>query len=194
MGDRMTAFSFLALGVMLSVFGLTLAAGLLYVVDRRSLQRADAAAFARGLRILSVDSDLRLRASRPAGVIRTAEGEGKWLADGLFVFWSRANYRQTSQFKWIGRATVQPHGVRFEVRAIRSTVLGYVAALLFGIFFLTVAASLDAWGAAIAMAMAGFILWTVWWPFSREREIAARVVNQLRIRLEHIDDEQSRRS
>jgi hypothetical protein len=186
----MIVISLIATVLPASLLVVMVAAGVCHLVDRRALRRGDPAAFARGYRILALDSDLILRSRRPQGLLSTAEGEGKWLNEEVFAFWQRADYGHTSQFKWIGRAIARPQGVRFEVRAMRSTMLRSAAVLVVGVAFLVITPFMGLSGVLMAIAMAVFIAWTLWTPFAREREIAGRVVNQLRIRLEHADDDE----
>jgi hypothetical protein len=174
---------------------LLMAAPLCYWLDRRSLQRGEPAAFGRGMRIVRLQSDLVLRSRRPTELISTAEGEGKWLTDDFFAFWARADYRASSQFAWVGRAVVKPQGVLFEVRVLRSKVLILVGVLLIACAFLAGATenNLPLFVMVMEIGMSVFILWMAWIPFAEQRKLAARAVDQMRIRLEHADDDEHRR-
>jgi hypothetical protein len=93
---------------------------LIVFIDRHALRRRRIDAFRRGWSIVTARGVAALDLPRPAGQLQTAQGEGQWLTDDVFAFWSQANYRPSSYyFGWTGLATRHGREVLFEVRVLR---------------------------------------------------------------------------
>ena len=158
---------------------LTLLGPIVFAVDRHALRQANITAFRRG--VLMVSSQCRRAAEvvPTSGTLRTTDGEGQWLSDDVFGFWSVANYRRSSYyFGWVGTATTVGHEVLFEVRLLRGVAIQQVGSLLsvsaFGVL------AMGAWQTLIVvLPIATAFLWWAWRALQQERSIATQIVKEL---------------
>jgi hypothetical protein len=166
-------------------FFLMLVGPLLLLIDRRALRRGRPEAFRKGWLIASG------RATRASGTMPTsrtfepAAGEGQWLSDEVFGFWSRATYRHSNHsFGWIGLGIRHQQEVILEVRLLRANVATQAGQLLALTSFVVMIAVAD-WKLAIPIALVGLAyLRRSWRMFFEERSIARKAVDELRRKFE----------
>jgi hypothetical protein len=159
-------------------FFLMIVGPILVFIDRRSLRRRRIDAFRKGWLILSAEGVAGPKG--PAGKLQTAQGEGQWLSDDVFAFWSQANYRRSSYyFGWTGLATRHGREVFFEVRVLRGKAAIQAGQLLAVSSFLVLIPLAD-WRLAFpAIVVEGALLWWLWRRFVQERDIANQVVAEV---------------
>ena len=167
-----------------SVFGagllLTLLGPLVFAIDRRALREGNIAAFRRGVLMVSSQSRRAAQVVRSPGMLRTMEGEGRWLSDDVFGFWSVANYRRSSYyFGWVGTATTVGQEVLFEVRLLRGAAIQQAGEFL-AVSAFVVMSSVAGWQALMAVLPFGLaVLWWAWRALQQERTIAMQIVKEL---------------
>lgn len=167
-----------------SVFGagllLTLLGPLVFAIDRRALREGNIAAFRRGVLMVSSQSGRAAEVVRIPGLLRTAQGEGRWLSEDVFGFWSVANYRRSSYyFGWVGTATTVGQDVLFEVRLLRGAAIQQAGEFLAVSAFVVMSGGAG-WQPLIAVFPFGTaLLWWTWRSLQHERTIAMQIVKDL---------------
>ena len=166
-----------------SVFGagllLTLLGPIVFAIDRRALREGNIAAFRRGVLMVSSQSGREPGAVRIPGLLRTAQGEGRWLSDDVFGFWSVANYRRSSYyFGWVGTATTMGQEALFEVRLLRGAAIQQAGSLL-ALAAFTVWAAVAWQTLIVVLPIATAFLWWAWRALQQERTIAMQIVKEL---------------
>ena len=153
---------------------------ILVFIDRRSLRRGRIDAFRKGWLILSAEGVAAPNLQRAAGKLQTAQGEGQWLTDDAFAFWSQANNRPSSYyFGWTGLAARHGREILFEVRVLRGKAAIQAGQLLAVSSFLVLLPFAD-WRLALpAIVLEMALLWWLWRTFGREKDIANQIVAQL---------------
>ena len=113
------------------------------------------------------------------GKLQTAQGEGQWLTDDVFAFWSQANYRHSSQYSgWTGLATLTGQQMMFEVRLLRGKAMMLAGELLAAFAFVVIGAA--DWPILRPVTIvATAMLWWLWRMFVREKDIAQQIVAEL---------------
>lgn len=158
---------------------------LLVFIDRRALGRGRIDAFRKGWLILTTEGVAAPGLQRRAGKLQTAQGEGQWLTDDVFAFWSQANYRRSSHsFGWTGLATLRADTVMFEVRLLRGKAAIQAGQLVAVSAFLVLTAFADWRLAFSAIIIAAAMCWWSWRMFVQEKSIAGLIAGELRRRFE----------
>jgi hypothetical protein len=174
-----TVFGPILGSALIAGFLLMLLGPIVFAIDRRALRQGHIDAFRRGYRMFTSRRRRAVEVVRVSGTLRTTEGEGQWLNDDVFGFWSAANYRTSSAyFGWVGTATMVGQDVLLEVRVLRGAALRQAGALLWFLAFAVVGAV--AWQIFIvALPVATAFLWWAWRAVQRERSVAMRIAAEL---------------
>ena len=168
---------------------LTFVAGTIVdLFDRRALQAGRVDAYGRGMRLVSDRGPINANSAAHTGSLRTAHGDGRWIAHRAFAFWAQGYHLRADSHNlaWTGLATREGDQLTYDVRVMRGKALTMAAMLVFPVLMTAVTIVLGEYVIAAIFAVIAFgVLAWARNLLRHERRIARLVVSELRQAFEH---------